>query len=75
MTTRESAPPAPYSRPAPLSGLIEKAHDDNARLPHPASPDSVHRPRLPHPDGWFAIALSEDVPPGKIRPPITLNHR
>ncbi|MGW6317595.1 Rieske 2Fe-2S domain-containing protein [Streptomyces sp. NPDC055099] len=31
-----------------------------------ASPVSANRPRLPYPHGWFAVAFSGDVPPGRV---------
>nr|WSY56659.1 Rieske (2Fe-2S) protein [Streptomyces sp. NBC_00886] len=31
-----------------------------------SSPVSANRPRLPYPHGWFAVAFSDDVPPGRV---------
>lgn len=39
---------------------VAKSHDYTER------PISAERPRLPYPNGWFAVAFSEDVPPGKV---------
>ncbi|MFJ3221397.1 Rieske 2Fe-2S domain-containing protein [Kitasatospora sp. NPDC086801] len=30
------------------------------------SSNPVHQPRLPYPDGWFAIAFSDELPRGKV---------
>jgi len=29
-------------------------------------PVAAERPRLPYPNGWFAVAFSEEVPPGRV---------
>jgi phenylpropionate dioxygenase-like ring-hydroxylating dioxygenase large terminal subunit len=41
-----------------LAGLRRNGHE-----PRPVAAD---RPRLPYPNGWFAVAFSEEVPPGRV---------
>jgi len=37
------------------------------RQPPPEAPPAASlRPRLPYPDGWFAVAFAEELPPGRV---------
>jgi cholesterol 7-desaturase len=36
------------------------------RAPYEPPPVAAERPRRPYPNGWFAVAFGDDVPPGRV---------
>jgi phenylpropionate dioxygenase-like ring-hydroxylating dioxygenase large terminal subunit len=36
------------------------------RRPLEPPPNAALQPRLPYPDGWFAVAFAEELPPGRV---------
>jgi len=46
-----------------LQDLAELVRD---RRPPEPPPFAELRPRLPYPDGWFAVAFADELPPGRV---------
>jgi phenylpropionate dioxygenase-like ring-hydroxylating dioxygenase large terminal subunit len=46
-----------------LGDLAELVRDRRAPEPPPLA---ELRPRLPYPDGWFAVAFADELPPGRV---------